>query len=50
MGAACAIKTGLPWRKLLVSGFLAGAYIGLGGFLAIMIGKGVAPAVVGGIT
>ena len=49
MGAACAVKTALPWRKLLVSGFLAGAYIGLGGLLAIMIGKGVAPTVMGDV-
>jgi len=50
MGAACVVKTGLPWRKLLVSGFLAGAYIGLGGLLAIVIGKGVAPTVVGNVS
>jgi formate transporter len=49
MGAACVVKAGLPWPKLLVSGFLAGAYIGIGGLLAIMIGKGIAPAVVGDI-
>ncbi len=49
MGAACVVKTGLSGRKLAVSGFLAGAYIGLGGLLAIMIGKGIAPAVVDGI-
>lgn len=46
MGGACAVKTGLPWPKLLVSGFLAGAYIGLGGLLAIMLGKGIAPVLV----
>jgi formate/nitrite transporter len=49
MGAACVVKTGLPWRKLLVSGFLAGAYIALGGLLAIVIGKGIAPTVVGDV-
>ena len=49
MGGACAVKTALPWRKLLVSGFLAGAYIGFGGLLAIMIGKGIAPAAVGDV-
>ncbi len=49
MESACVVKTGLPWRKLLVSGFLAGAYIALGGLLAIMIGKGIAPAVVGDV-
>jgi len=49
MGASCAVKTGLPWPKLLVSGFLAGAYIALGGLLAIMIGKGIAPTVVGDV-
>jgi len=49
MGAACEVKTGLRWPKLLVSGFLAGAYIGLGGLLAIMIGKGIAPTVVGDV-
>ncbi len=49
MGTACAVKTSLPWPKLLVSSFLAGAYIGLGGLLAVMIGKGVAPAIVGGV-
>jgi formate transporter len=49
MGAACAVKTGLRGPKLLVSGFLAGAYIALGGLLAIMIGKGIAPTVVGDV-
>src|SRR5512135_3857569 len=49
MRAACAVKTGLRAPKLLVSGFLAGAYIGLGGLLAIVIGKGVAPTVVDGV-
>ena len=48
MGGACVVKTALPCRKLLVSGFLAGAYIGLGGLLAIVIGKGIAPATAGG--
>jgi formate/nitrite transporter len=47
MGTACVVKTALPGRKLLVSGFLAGAYIALGGLLAIMIGKGIAPTVIG---
>jgi len=49
MRAACLVKTGLSWPKLLVSGFLAGAYIGLGGLLAVMIGKGIAPSVIGGV-
>ncbi len=49
MRAACVVKTGLRGPKLLVSGFLAGAYIGLGGLLAIIIGKGIAPAVVDGV-
>lgn len=49
MGAACVVKAGLPAPKLLVSGFLAGAYVGFGGLLAILVGKGIAPAVVNGV-
>jgi formate/nitrite transporter len=49
MGAACAVKAGMRGPRLLVSGFLAGAYIAIGGLLAILIGKGIAPAVVDGV-
>jgi formate/nitrite transporter len=34
-------KANLPWDKLLVLGFLAGAFIAFGGLLAIIVGKGV---------
>jgi formate/nitrite transporter len=37
--AGCA-KAGLPIPKQLVLGFLAGAYIAIGGLLAIVVGKG----------
>jgi len=33
-------KTGMTWNKLMVLGFLAGAYIGFGGFLAIIAAAG----------
>lgn len=49
MAAASPAKAGLPSPRLLASGFLAGAYIGLGGLLAIVLGKGVAPDVVDGV-
>lgn len=34
-------KVALSWQRLAVLGFLAGAYIALGGFLALVIGGGV---------
>jgi formate transporter len=49
MGAACVVKTGLPASKLLISGFQAGAFVGFGGLLAILVGKGIAPTVVDGV-
>ena len=39
-GIGCT-KASLSWDKLLVLGFLAGAFIAFGGFLAIIVGKGV---------
>ena len=33
-------KAGLPWDKLLILGFLAGAFIAFGGLLAIIVGGG----------
>jgi len=33
-------KTELPWNKLLILGFLAGAYIAFGGHLAVMVTAG----------
>jgi formate/nitrite transporter len=39
-GIGCA-KASLPWDRVLVLGFLAGAFIALGGFLAIIVGKGI---------
>ena len=50
MGAACVVKTGLPASKTLVSAALAGAYVGFGGLLAILVGKGIAPTVVDGVS
>jgi formate/nitrite transporter len=47
-GIGCT-KASLPWSKLLVLGFLAGAFIAFGGFLAIIIGKGIPPTVVDGV-
>ena len=41
---ACSMKVDLPISKMLVLGFLAGAYIALGGLLAIIVGRGVNPA------
>ncbi len=49
MGAACVAKTGLSAPRTLVSAALAGAYVGFGGLLAILVGKGIAPAVVNGV-
>ncbi len=37
----CCAKVALPPVKMLVLGFLAGAYIGFGGLLAILVGRGV---------
>jgi len=39
-GIGCT-KANLSWDKLLILGFLAGAFIAFGGFLAIIVGKGV---------
>jgi len=50
MTAVCTAKVRFPLRKLLVLGFLAGAYVALGGFLAIIIGKAVPPAAAGDVT
>jgi len=43
----CHAKVALPWYKMLVLGFLAGAYIAFGGLLAIIVGKGVNTEVLG---
>jgi len=45
-GVGCG-KANLPSEKLLVLGFLAGAYIAFGGLLAIIVGKGVNTEVLG---
>jgi formate transporter len=36
-------KTGLTWDKMMVSGFLAGAYIAFGGLVAISVSSGLDP-------
>ena len=46
-GVGCA-KANLPWDKLLVLGFLAGAFIAFGGLLAIIVGKGINTETLGG--
>ncbi len=46
----CAVKARQPADKVLLLGFLAGAYIAFGGFLAIIIGKGIAPTIVSGVS
>ena len=46
-GVGCA-KANLPWEKLLVLGFLAGAFIAFGGLLAIIVGKGINTETLGG--
>jgi len=38
-------KNGLSWSKLLVLGFLAGAFIAFGGLLALTVGGGMPGAV-----
>jgi formate/nitrite transporter len=52
--AAASVATGtsksrLSWDKALVAGFLAGAYIGLAGLLAIVVSAGLNPATWGGV-
>jgi formate/nitrite transporter len=42
-------KAQLSWDKMLVGGFLAGAYIAFGGLLAITASAGLDPAKVGGV-
>jgi len=42
-------KASLSWDKLLVLGFLAGAFIAFGGFLAIIVGRGIPVMDVGGV-
>src|SRR3954468_4590295 len=41
--AAGAAKAELPWHKALVAGFLAGAFIALGGLLAVSASAGLDP-------
>ena len=47
---SCAAKVCQPAGKVLLLGFLAGAYIAFGALLAIIIGKGIAPTIVGGVS
>jgi formate/nitrite transporter len=44
---AGARKAGLRWDRALVASFLAGAYIGLGGLLAVSVSSGLDPAIWG---
>src|SRR3954462_11469509 len=47
--AAGAAKARLPWHKALLAGFLAGAFIALGGLLAVSASAGLDPKVWGAI-
>lgn len=42
-------KAAMPWDKLLVAGFLAGAYIAFASLLAIIVSAGLDPATWGGL-
>src|SRR3954447_3020761 len=47
--AAGAAKARLPWHKALVAGFMAGAFIALGGLLAVSASAGLDPKTWGGL-